>query len=170
MLTPDELELGYQAWRLLPDRLIGYPSRWHYMENNKWVYDATWSNDASIILTGAAFYHNYFNYVYHYHTPQSLLDYVDSDMNCEDILMNFVIQNATQKAPIKVTPRKFFKSPTQSISGHKGHIHTRATCLNVMVETYGKMPLQSIDFRVDPVLYNIEGTEDINTFNNVGSL
>ena len=34
-------------------------------------------------------------------------------MNCEDILMNFVIANRTEKAPIKVTPRKFFKSPTQ---------------------------------------------------------
>ena len=30
-------------------------------------------------------------------------------MNCEDILMNFVIANATGKAPIKVSPRKKFR-------------------------------------------------------------
>ena len=27
MLTPDELEFGYQTWRQMPDRLVGYPAR-----------------------------------------------------------------------------------------------------------------------------------------------
>ena len=36
-------------------------------------------------------------------------DWVDTHMNCEDILMNFVIANATGKAPIKVSPRKKFR-------------------------------------------------------------
>ena len=29
-----------------------------------WFYDSTWANDASLVLTGAAFYHNYFNFLY----------------------------------------------------------------------------------------------------------
>ena len=77
----------------MPDRLVGFPSRWHYWENNGWFYDATWSNDASIILTGAAFYHNYFNNLLHFHTPQSLVDYVDHEMNCEgnrEIILIFI--------------------------------------------------------------------------------
>jgi len=61
-------------------------------------------------------------------------------MNCEDILMNFVISNSTGKAPIKVSPRKKFRcqecSTTGSISIDPGH-----------------MPLKAVQFRADPVLY-----------------
>ena len=47
-----------------------------------------------------------------------LRDWVDEQMNCEDILMNYIAINETRKASIKITPRKFFKSPTVSdISG-----------------------------------------------------
>ena len=70
-------------------------------------------NEVSIILTGVSFYHNYYNHVYTFQTPQGAVKWVDDQMNCEDILMNFVIANQTNKTPIKVTPRKFFKSPTQ---------------------------------------------------------
>ena len=70
-------------------------------------------NEISIILTGVSFYHNYYNHLYTFKTPQGAVKWVDDQMNCEDILMNFVIANQTNKTPIKVTPRKFFKSPTQ---------------------------------------------------------
>ncbi len=34
--------------------------------------------------------------------PGDIKDWVDSHMNCEDIAMNFLVANITNKAPIKV--------------------------------------------------------------------
>ena len=78
-------------------------------------------------------------------------------MNCEDILMNFVISNSTGKAPIKVSPRKKFRclecSAKGSISIDPGHMVERSVCINFFTEQYGHMPLKSVQFRADPVLY-----------------
>ena len=59
MLTPDELEFGYQVWKEFPDRIVGFPSRVHHWDNatSKWKYESEWTNNVSMVLTGAAFYH-----------------------------------------------------------------------------------------------------------------
>ena len=140
-MEPDEFEFAYQVWRRNPDRIVGFPPRSHFInEHGELEYDAgrftkrfifghfhifrgnnykifetneDTINEISIILTGVSFYHNYYNYLYTFKTPQGAVKWVDDQMNCEDILMNFIIANQTNKTPIKVTPRKFFKSPTQ---------------------------------------------------------
>lgn len=35
--------------------------------------------------------------------PSDIKIWVDDNMNCEDIAMNFLVSNTTNKAPIKVT-------------------------------------------------------------------
>ena len=64
MLTPDELEFGFQVWKEFPDRIVGFPSRVHRWDNatNKWKYESEWTNDVSMVLTGAAFYHKVLSY------------------------------------------------------------------------------------------------------------
>ncbi|XP_023384560.1 exostosin-2 [Pteropus vampyrus] len=59
MLTSDELQFGYEVWREFPDRLVGYPGRLHLWdhETSKWKYESEWTNEVSMVLTGAAFYH-----------------------------------------------------------------------------------------------------------------
>ncbi|KAK4822697.1 hypothetical protein QYF61_019606 [Mycteria americana] len=59
MLTSDELQFGYEVWREFPDRLVGYPGRLHLWDHemNKWKYESEWTNEVSMVLTGAAFYH-----------------------------------------------------------------------------------------------------------------
>jgi len=44
-----------------------------------------------MVLTGAAFVHKYYLYLYTYHLPQAIRDKVDEYMNCEDIAMNFLV-------------------------------------------------------------------------------
>lgn len=164
MLTPDEIEFGYQTWREFPDRLgknifladgpsqtlfsVGYPPRLHLFdeEQNNFKYNSEWTNEASIILTGGSFYHKYFSHAYSHLTPGNIplqlyktskvhlahiRDWVDSHMNCEDILMNFVISNSTGKAPIKIGPRKKFKciecSNQNSISIDPGNYFFQAS-------------------------------------------
>jgi len=53
----------------MPDRIVGFPLRSHYEEDGETFYNAETANDVSIILTGVAFYHNYYNYIYTYRTP-----------------------------------------------------------------------------------------------------
>ena len=45
----------------------------------------------------------YWNYRYTNSLPGNVKEWVDENMNCEDIAMNFLVANTTGKAPIKVT-------------------------------------------------------------------
>lgn len=47
----------------------------------------------------------YWNYLYTKEMPSQIKEWVDSRMNCEDIAMNFLVANVTNKAPIKVNLR-----------------------------------------------------------------
>ena len=67
------------------------------------------------MLTGAAFYHKYFNYLYAEWLSPLLLKTVQQSNNCEDILMNFLVSHVTRQPPIKVTQRKHYKE--QSTTG-----------------------------------------------------
>lgn len=80
-----------------------------FVSQNAWGYTSKWTNYYSIVLTGAAFYHRYYNYVYSNWLPALLLKTVQQSSNCEDILMNFLVSHVTRKAPIKVTQRKGYK-------------------------------------------------------------
>lgn len=56
-----------------------------------------------MVLTGAAFVHKYYLYLYSYWLPQAIRDKVDQYMNCEDIAMNFLVSHVTNKPPVKVS-------------------------------------------------------------------
>ncbi|XP_055929994.1 exostosin-2-like [Argiope bruennichi] len=176
MLTADELEFGYEVWREFPDRIVGFPSRVHLYDNatKKWKYESEWTNEISMVLTGAAFYHKFYSYLYTNSMPGDIKEWVDDHMNCEDIAMNFLVANVTGKAPIKVTPRKKFKCPectnVEMLSADVIHMAERSECINKFAEIYGVMTLKTVEFRADPVLYKDNFPEKLKRFNNVGSL
>ncbi|XP_025420812.1 exostosin-2 isoform X2 [Sipha flava] len=176
MLTIDEIEFGFQVWKEFPDHIVGYPSRTHVWNNktNTWKYESEWKNEISMVLTGAAFYHKYWNYAYTYIMPSNIKQWVDDHMNCEDIAMNFLVSNTTNKAPIKVTPKKKFKCPqcinTEMLSADQGHMATRSSCINKFATVYGRMPLKAVEYRVDPVLYKDIFPKKLKRYNNVGEL
>ncbi|KAJ1532048.1 hypothetical protein ONE63_000679 [Megalurothrips usitatus] len=176
MLTPDELEFGYEVWREFPDRIVGFPSRTHVWDNvtKHWKYESEWTNHISMVLTGAAFHHKYWSYMYTTAMPGDIKDWVDSHMNCEDIAMNFLVANVTNKAPIKVTPRKKFKCPectsNEMLSADLSHMVIRSRCINRFSSIYGSMPLKSVEFRADPVLFKDNFPEKLKRFNDIGSL
>ena len=93
MLTSDEVEFGFEVWRQFPDRIVGFPSRTHIWDSgtHRWKYESEWMNNISMVLTGAAFYHRYYNYVYSTAMPGDIKKWVDDHMNCEDIAMNFLV-------------------------------------------------------------------------------
>ena len=101
-------------------------------------------------------------------------DWVDEHMNCEDIAMNFIATNYTGKAPIKVTPRKKFKCSEcltgGSLSLDESHMVERSTCMNYFMNIYGMLPLKSVNFRADPLLYMDEFPSKLKKFSSMGSL
>ncbi len=106
--------------------------------------------------------------------PGNIKSWVDDHMNCEDIAMNFLITNTTGKPPIKVTPRQKFKCPECNkqgvLSADIGHMVERTDCVNRFSDIYGSMPLQTVEFRADPVLYKDPLPVKLKRFNEIGSL
>lgn len=176
MLTEDEVEFAFEVWREFPDRIVGFPSRIHKWDNKSscWKYESEWTNEVSMVLTGAAFYHKYWNYAYTIKMPGDIKQWVDDHMNCEDIAMNFLVSNITGKAPIKVTAKKKFRCPectnTEMLSADLTHMIERTQCINRFTEVFGYMPLMPVEFRADPVLYKDEFPLKLKRFNNIGSL
>ncbi|XP_058128244.1 exostosin-2 isoform X2 [Anopheles ziemanni] len=176
MLTADELDFGYEVWREFPDRIVGFPSRTHVWDNatGRWRYESEWTNQISMVLTGAAFHHKYWSYLYTNAMPGNIKEWVDEHMNCEDIAMNFLVSNVTKKPPIKVAPRKKFKCPectnNEMLSADLNHMTERSACINRFAEIYGTMPLRTVEFRADPVLFKDNFPEKLKRFNDIGSL
>jgi len=181
MLTSDELEFGYQVWREFPDRIVGFPSRTHVYDNtsDQFKYESEWTNDLSMVLTGVSFYHKYWHYLYTAAptVEQKIIkEWVDKHINCEDIAFNLMVANATGKAPIKVGPRKKFKCSTPScensgmLSASADHLVERSDCLNSFLKIYKHNPLQSVQFRADPVLYKDSFPDTLKKFKDIGSL
>ncbi|XP_022798901.1 exostosin-2-like [Stylophora pistillata] len=115
----------------------------------------------------------YFSHLFTYMMPVYIRDWVDKHMNCEDIAMNFMVSNYTGKAPIKVTPRKRFRCPecvTESLWADPSHFVERSECLNEFVRAYGVMPLQTVEFRADPVLFGEDLPAKLKLYNHVGSI
>ncbi|ETN63850.1 exostosin-2 [Anopheles darlingi] len=176
MLTADELDFGYEVWREYPDRIVGFPSRTHVWDNQtgRWRYESEWTNQISMVLTGAAFHHKYWSYLYTNAMPGNIKEWVDEHMNCEDIAMNFLVSNITSKPPIKVAPRKKFKCPectnNEMLSADLNHMTERSACINRFAAIYGTMPLRTVEFRADPVLFKDNFPEKLKRFNDIGSL
>lgn len=160
LLTTDEVEFAFRVWRHFPDRIVGYPARSHYWDDAKasWGYTSKWTNDYSIVLTGAAFYHRYYNTLYTEWLSPLLHKTVEQSQNCEDILMNFLVSHATRRPPLKLTQRKQYKeAPTggaaRSPWNDPDHFIQRQTCLNTFAAVFGYMPLLRSNLRLDPVLF-----------------
>jgi len=107
--------------------------------------------------------------------PGNIKAWVDDHMNCEDIAFNFLVANATGKPPIKVTPRQKFRCPECSngvilSADLGGHMVERSECISKFAQIYGMMPLRTVDFRADPVLYREDFPSEQKWFEDIGSL
>ncbi|CAM9429595.1 unnamed protein product [Lampetra fluviatilis] len=162
VLSTNEVDFAFTVWQSFPERIVGYPARSHFWDSNKgrWSYTSKWTNDYSMVLTGAAFYHRYYHYLYTYHLPESLKAMVDQMANCEDILMNFLVSAVTKLPPIKVTQKKQYKETMMQQQGSKtsrwadpDHFAQRQTCMNTFAAWFVHMPLIRSQMRFDPVLF-----------------
>ncbi|CAG2060232.1 unnamed protein product [Timema podura] len=148
LLTTDEVNFAFHVWRSFPERLVGYLSRSHYWDARKgqWGYTSKWTNQYSMVLTGATFYHRYYGFLYsHWVGPEGL-------PGCEDIALNFLVSHATRRPPVKLAQHK---QPAAPGAGWSDSVQfaQRHACLNTLVTMLGYMPLVHSSVRLDPVLY-----------------
>lgn len=156
-LRPDEIVFAFRVWRQSRDRIVGFPGRFHAwdVEQNSWIYNSNHSCELSMVLTGGAFFHKYYSYIYSYTMPEVIRSIVDRFMNCEDIAMNFLVAHMTRQPPIKVTSRWTFHCPSclSSLSEEDSHFRERHECLNMFASIYGYMPLLNTQHRSDSILF-----------------
>ncbi|XP_062265816.1 exostosin-1b [Platichthys flesus] len=161
VLSTTEVDFAFTVWQSFPERIVGYPARSHFWDGNKerWGYTSKWTNDYSMVLTGAAIYHRYYHHLYTSYLPTSLKSMVDQLANCEDILMNFLVSAVTKLPPIKVTQKKQYKETMMGQSSRASrwadpdHFAQRQTCMNKFASWFGAMPLVHSQMRLDPVLF-----------------
>lgn len=157
-LRHDEILFGFRVWRENRERVVGFPGRFHAWDTNgaeAWNYNSNYSCELSMVLTGAAFFHRHWTYLYTYTLPQAIRDKVDEYMNCEDIAMNFLVSHVTRRAPVKVTSRWTFRCPgcPVSLSEDDTHFQERHKCINFFAKVFGYMPLLNTQFRADSILF-----------------
>uniref|UniRef100_A0A8C2WFZ8 Exostosin glycosyltransferase 1 n=1 Tax=Cyclopterus lumpus TaxID=8103 RepID=A0A8C2WFZ8_CYCLU len=161
VLSTTEVDFAFTVWQSFPERIVGYPARSHFWDSNKerWGYTSKWTNDYSMVLTGAAIYHRYYHHLYTNYLPTSLKGMVDQLANCEDILMNFLVSAVTKLPPIKVTQKKQYKETMMGQSSRASrwadpdHFAQRQTCMNKFASWFGAMPLVHSQMRLDPILF-----------------
>ncbi|XP_028404961.1 exostosin-like 3 isoform X2 [Dendronephthya gigantea] len=163
-LRHDEILFGFRVWREARDRIVGFPGRYHAWDINYggWLYNSNYSCELSMVLTGAAFIHKYYTFLYTHVIPQAIRDKVDEYTNCEDIAMNFLVSHVTRKPPLKVTSRWTFRCPdcTSTLFLDETHFTERHKCINFFVKVFGYMPLLRTQFRADSVLFKTRISSD----------
>uniref|UniRef100_A0A8D2JE15 Exostosin-like 1 n=1 Tax=Varanus komodoensis TaxID=61221 RepID=A0A8D2JE15_VARKO len=157
-LSTSEVDFAFVVWRSFPNRIVGFPVRSHFWDTSKsqWSYTSKWTNEFSMVLTAAAFYHRYYHTLFTNYLPAKLRRLIDQFANCEDILMNFLVSAVTKLPPIKVTQKKQHResSSQQPLAPLKqGTLKNRQECVNQFAAWFGYMPLVHSQFRLDPVLF-----------------
>jgi alpha-1,4-N-acetylglucosaminyltransferase EXTL3 len=166
LLRSDEIMFAFRVWRENREKIVGFPARYHTWNftTKTYEYRHDLSCEYSMILTGAAFYHQFYNYAFTYLMEKRIRDYVDSVNNCEDIAFNMLVSHLTRRPPLKVTLKYNFycaecemlsknKNEKLAVSLQKGHYEQRTKCLQFFQNVYGYNPLLYSQFRADSVLY-----------------
>lgn len=73
----------------------------------------------------------------------------DSSKDCLDVSTNFLISDITGKPPLKVTQRLHLKHH----SHNKQLDSSYSSCINLLSNAYGYIPLKYSMVRADPVLF-----------------
>lgn len=156
-LTVDEVEFGFAVWCSFPERLVGFVAHRHSWNPVKlnWSYTSSQSsNEYSVVLSSALFYHRYYGYLLRETLPPSALALADQSTTCLDLALNFLVAKVTRKAPMKVTQKKeLSKSQLESTSALQSLNADRVACFNMITNAFGYVPLVFSSVRADPVLF-----------------
>jgi hypothetical protein len=164
------MNLLFQLWRShFFDYYVGwYPQgRIHIIENGKYVYQNhsgvdTMDSISSMLLPSGSVYHRKFLDAYNSEPNRPAREVVSNLLNCDDVLMNFVIANATNQGPVVVddwsslTRSAELKALSNDLDNAQwkspDHMNKRTECINEFAKIYGRMPLRysTVHYKYDP--------------------
>ncbi|BGP24406.1 EXTL2-like UDP-GlcNAc:heparan alpha-N-acetylhexosaminyltransferase [Rhodotorula toruloides] len=119
VLRKDALEWGYQEFTKAAEdgagRLTGFMARDFDDVDGDWSYTLRPKKTYSMVLSNAAWLRKEWLDKYWEDSAEmrSLRDYVDEVMNCDDILINYLVSNVTGNPPLLLQP----KTPLRIIGG-----------------------------------------------------
>ncbi|XP_058728578.1 glycosyltransferase family protein 64 C3 [Vicia villosa] len=149
-------EFAFRVWLTNRERIVGVFARSHDVDMNRkeWVYTVH-PDRFSIVLTKFMLLKS--EYLFRYSCEGGprmvrMRKIVDSVRNCEDILMNFVVADATNVGPILVGVKRVRDYGdarndegrfSLGLSGRKGvHRKNRGWCISEFHRAMGRMPLR----------------------------
>ncbi|MCO5595058.1 hypothetical protein L7F22_049095 [Adiantum nelumboides] len=148
----DELKFAFQMWKENDRRIVGFFPRSHeyQLQLKTWIYTIH-PDRYSIMLTKLMILSTDYLYQYTCAMPPGVKEYIDSNMNCEDIAMNFVVANLTNQGPLLVNgkPRDWGDTrnsmndlSSSALSAKKQHRKNRGDCITVFHQLWEGMPLR----------------------------
>lgn len=163
ILSTDEVDFAFHVWQHFPQRIVGYPQATHYWDEKlkNWAFSMKWTNEYSMVLLSAAFYHRYYNHVYNnsIRSSPALQKIVNSCCNyCPSILMNFLVSRFTKLPPVKLSQRRYVREGAgrkleEKLFSGLTQLKGETTCFQKLVEHFHTMPLHRSEVRLDPLLY-----------------
>ncbi|XP_025216012.1 exostosin-like 1 isoform X1 [Theropithecus gelada] len=158
-LSTSEVDFAFVVWQSFPERMVGFLTSSHFWDeaHGGWGYTAERTNEFSMVLTTAAFYHRYYHTLFTHSLPKALRTLADEAPTCVDVLMNFLVAAVTKLPPIKVPYGKQRQEAAPLASGGPGPRPKPQApapdCVNQIAAAFGHMPLLSSRLRLDPVLF-----------------
>ncbi|XP_004025264.4 exostosin-like 1 isoform X1 [Gorilla gorilla gorilla] len=158
-LSTSEVDFAFLVWQSFPERMVGFLTSSHFWDeaHGGWGYTAETTNEFSMVLTTAAFYHRYYHTLFTHSLPKALRTLADEAPTCVDVLMNFIVAAVTKLPPIKVPYGKQRQEAAPLAPGGPGPRPKPPApapdCINQIAAAFGHMPLLSSRLRLDPVLF-----------------
>ena len=139
-----------------PYGLVGFHRRSHGPVAGGGYHYQLWFNLVlrggaySMILTGTSFIHKEYLRMYLDTLPPAIAKSVDTRMNCEDIAMNFLVQDHCKCAGVFFVMNRhrmnhMSESKGGGLSKKSNHDQTRSLCVTEFSEQYKQMPLQKVN-------------------------
>jgi hypothetical protein len=157
-----DLNMIYEAWKLVPERVVGLSL---YQRTHLWnpklgqyIYSLIMGDDmpASMLLNSGTVYSSKLHDFYAADAVQNARLVVDSMMNGEDILFNFVTVNATGNPPLILKhskPRNSVNGSVEndeSLSSRSQHFSDRSSVFNTFAK-YFNDNLSNNSWKIDTV-------------------
>uniref|UniRef100_A0A2I2Y6X6 Exostosin-like 1 n=1 Tax=Gorilla gorilla gorilla TaxID=9595 RepID=A0A2I2Y6X6_GORGO len=158
-LSTSEVDFAFLVWQSFPERMVGFLTSSHFWDeaHGGWGYTAETTNEFSMVLTTAAFYHRYYHTLFTHSLPKALRTLADEAPTCVDVLMNFIVAAVTKLPPIKVPYGKQRQEAAPLVRaegiGQRSPLIHSPDCINQIAAAFGHMPLLSSRLRLDPVLF-----------------
>lgn len=148
----DELKFAFQMWKENDRRIVGFFPRSHeyQLQSKSWIYTIH-PDRYSLLLTKLMILATDYLYQYTCLMPRGVKEYIDANMNCEDIAMNFIVANSTNQGPLLVNgkPRDWGDTrnsigdlSSSALSAKKQHRKNRGDCITVFHRLWEGMPLR----------------------------